>query len=232
MMKLLRRIGCVYIVEYDHRYFDTDVVIRAVYDTVLTGNHRKLLVIGASLGGKLALQLIEYDVVHGGGHFVGKTSVIACDAPLGREHLPQPGVQYTPSLHVGSIMNGLFSWPVTHVMFRPMKGDRLSPETDMAHLKRHIKAMRSFKFSAIIEQIAAVVKEVQFPNASRVPTVYLQCDNETVINGDLAFEAWQALGVDLRGHLRVKGEHTSFVEHKDAWNMGLVLAMYLLGFGD
>lgn len=226
LAELFTRVGRLYVVEYSPLYFDTEKTLEAIYEKLDGGMHNKVLLIGASLGGKVALQFAEYDATHER-RYVGNTKIIVSDAALDYNQLPWLA-RFSLKMSPGPVANALSSWLITRIMFRTFKKDMLSPGTNMTQLSLHMAGMWRMKTSGMVSQIAAVARPVVFKRIAGIPTVYLQCNRDTVIKNPEARAAWETLGLDWRGVISVDSEHVAFVEHYSEWFARFVEAIQLL----
>lgn len=252
-----RDVGDTYIVDYPLRRFSTRQTALASYMALAEkGQYDRIIVQGFSLGGIVAMQLLQlarkYDST-----FAQKLEMIVADSPLLMRHLRIPGGKAFPPrlmrlmqktspylhfVHVGPLSNLLLSKLVAKIAFQPAAEELREPAMDQAQFGRHMAFLRDNKLSVVVEQSLAIASHERLSPQSLgyVPIVYLQCGDgsipdssksapDNVIMGDAAFEEWRWLFPGIK-HLFVgpKTIHTAVVEGWESWNIATKEAVALL----
>jgi hypothetical protein len=235
---LFERIGCVYVADFDLKNFHTETFLAQVHRKVTTGTrHKRYLIVGLSLGGKLGLQLMDYDYDHGkklqniGGE-PNTTSIIAAASPLQADHLPFPAKLLTNPKFVTFMSDPRRADLLQRLLFNPMEASKLSKGVDWDEVNEYVMSMRQFRVSAMAAHVVAIQTPARFRGIEAMPTVTMSCIGNTdkVVKGARTREAWRTLGVDLKADLPIKGEHVALVEHYPEWREGLIEAVGLLKF--
>jgi hypothetical protein len=229
LIPLYQQVGDVYVVRYAKKRFDAHEAMRGAYEFAAFYNYDRVVLVGASLGGEVALRFVEH--TRSNTHFYDPAiEFIACDVPLGAQHLPAPAfllrvVQY---VRVGPLFN-LLSPIITRLWFKRLEVDPVTG-VDAAHLDRHMAGLWSCKLSVIVEQIAAMAIQPPFTDVAGIPTVYLKCAVDDVIRGNQALADWRELMSHcLYDVIDVEGGHVQFVEHHNEWYRRHAQALRELG---
>ena len=235
---LFKRIGCVYVADFDLEVFDTQTFIAQLHRKVAAGTrHKRYLIVGLSLGGKLGLQLVDYDYDHGKfmqntPQQLNKTSMIAAASPLQADHLPLPAKLMTNSKFVTFMSKPGRADLLQKLLFNPMAASKLSEGVDWNEVNEYVMSMRQFRVPAMAAHVVAIQAPARFRGIENMPTVTMSCygNSDKVIRGGRTRQAWRVLGVDLKDDVPVRGPHVALVEHYPEWLKAFVTALHLLGF--
>lgn len=228
----LRQEGDVYVTVYPTRLFSAIKAVKAVFAAITGTSYDRIVLIGYSLGGLLALRVLELAFILNPA-LSSRIELIIGDAPLGPQHLLIPGGARVPKavmpfwlriapllrfVHPGPILN-LLSPLVAKVFFVEMEESKREPGTDMDQFRRHMAFLRANLVSLIVAQIAAMASQKPFqarPRSNRV--TYLQCDHDVVVAGDEARADWKKLFPDMTVIKVGPGtQHVAIVEAHEAF---------------
>lgn len=218
--------GDVYLIEYPLRKFDMAATVRTTI-TTLHPHYQRFILVGASMGGLCCLEMRRKLGGWRSARYVDPQNlkILGGDVPQCAEHLlPLPRkwcwlTKLARYVHPGPIFNFLLSDIATRLMFPLASNEKLSAGTDTEALQQHNAAMRRYRLSAILEQIAAIAHcNVADPSEFvGIDAFYLQSETDGVIRGDEAREAWlqvfprsPVLGVP-------KAFHATYVENGPEW---------------
>lgn len=228
LVPLYQLVGDVYVVPYAEKRFNAHAVMLKGYEYARNNNYTTVVLVGASLGGEVALRFVEHSRASNDSLTL---KMVMCDVPLGGQHLPVSllAQHLVKWIHIGPLFN-LLSPLVTRLMFKQLPMEQ-SNGVDHDHLNRHMTAMWSCKLSAIVEQTAGIAAQPPFEKLTDVSTVYLECANDEVIRGEEAVSDWRELVYS--GYLEVipvEGGHVQFVENHVPWLNAHVHGLQALGF--
>lgn len=228
----LRQEGDVYVAVYPTRLFNSVKAVKAIYAAIKATNYERIVLVGYSLGGLLVLRVLELAFILNRA-LSCRIELIVSDAPLGPQHLLIPGGKPVPKavmpfwlrvapllrfVHPGPILN-LLSPLVAKVFFVEMEESKRELGTDIDQFRRHMAFLRANLVSLIVGQIAAIASQKPFqtrPRSNRV--TYLQCDNDVVIDGDMARDDWKKLFPNMTVIKVGPGtQHVAIVEAHDAF---------------
>jgi pimeloyl-ACP methyl ester carboxylesterase len=229
--QLWQRYGQVVIVEYPRDTFYADETVQKTFDYLVDHQYDEVVLIGASMGGLLALDLINLNRKRS--HPFKVVGVIACDAPLTPDDLRQKSMaNMTKFWHAGWISNSLTSlfWKFG---FKPNR--QVEPDVDMAILNRHQDISGSWQLSSYAAQVRYLVSypPVESGQYTEIPLAILRAtQDQDILDSHIA--RWLvAFDVPVswieKLVYRVESTHVGFNEFPEAWRQGFTHAFDQLG---
>lgn len=230
----LSRMGDVLEVEYRRERFNSLRTIHflsmLVDNQVFIKKHKRIVVIGGSMGAILTLKLVSYIQETYGNRL--DVSIIGQDAALGKVALPKTQrtlIRHINKVHPGPVWNFLLGW-TRSLMLRGVPEETWEHGVDKQAVRRHIDAMRSFTLSAIVDMLAVIANAQRFePDefdfVRRV--VYLRSETDEVLDGDAAQREWQRVFPTSEAIHVSRGMHLTIMEHPEAWSRALHEALEL-----
>ena len=205
-------------------------VIRSLDTMLLSGRYHQVVIMGGSMGVLNALRLLTW--LRRSDHRV-EVLVVGKDGALGCETLPRAQrlpAKFARFVRPGPIWNTLL-WPLKWVLFRPLPAERWESQVTVARVRRHVRAMRSFRWSANLDMIATIASTQVSDTWVDIKSVYLRSERDETLDGDAAQRCWERV-FPLTTVISVAGgEHLTFVEQPHAWHHALGKALKALGVG-
>lgn len=238
LLPYLRSLGDVHVVQYAARRMNTYKTVTAAHDSV-KGKYDQVLLVGASKGGLLSLLFALHDRQLTQRHFIDNTYVIACDSPLGADHLPAPvwALRALRFVRPGPVFN-LLSRLVTFVMMQQVKEKLLTdPDLNRDHLRDHMQKLRSAKLSMMIDQILFISGQPGFTSEQfeGVYAEYIMCGfaakngTDGVVRKTESSNGWRRLFPRLHKqpfvNMVLDSGHVQFVEHPGYWRHSIDAAV-------
>lgn len=222
VINVWRRYGDVVTVSYTGDSFDAAGVVRIVAATIRNDRqHDNVVLVGSSMGGMLALDVIDNLRRHGG--LTKKIDIIFVDSPASSRDMLAGGNVGAPvmrALPFGRLYNWLGA-PLMRVMLIPPKDENIEPQLDRETIKREaMAAMGVYRLSMWRDQLVYMaahprLKQADFVGINRL--VYLQCsrNNETVKQPQAA-DAW-GFAAGRMFTIRVDSTHCGYRERPVIW---------------
>lgn len=221
--------GDVVTVEYPRNRFDGSTIIADTFDQLREWGYRKIIISGASLGGMMAADLIDYNRTKGGPLKV--IAVLMEDAPASPDDLAQSGgARFMSYWHAGPVANLLFTKMFWAVGFKPPARDELGEEVNNEQLNRQYSASNSYPLSGWTDELRYMVKHPPYKAGqyAGIPLVVMRSGNDVVVKAD-ATRAWENV---FQGGQVIKvpnSTHIGFVEYPEVWRAAFVQAFQILG---
>lgn len=227
-----QRAGVLMLLDYGHYRFRADYVAEILAEKIGQpsrgfGDNRfyRITVIGASMGGSVAAELIgrlrdDYDWTAEG------LEVVFEDVPPSPEYFAGPGRMLSRVLsfiYAGPILSLLLKWPLRAALVLP-KDDNIEevPGEDIEAVRRRVKAtakarMSLFWFSATCDQQRCLQDPLDWAALEGIRIVYMMYvrDNETVLQPD-SVEECQVHLPQLQHIVVVDSTHVGHLERPRA----------------
>lgn len=216
--------GDVLSVSYTGQRFDADEVVEQIVGYITTDTHASYTLIGSSMGGLLAVDVIDGLRAADESDKVRSTDLIIVDAPSGSRDMLGGGNVVAPVLRLlpaGRLANWLLT-PLMQAMLAPPKHEDMQPGLDsQVVVEQAVAMMRQFPYSVWRDQLAYMASHrppqaADFASISQVD--YLQCDLRNVtVSQPQAAQTWQA-AASWMTVWQVDSPHTAYSELPDLWN--------------
>lgn len=212
---LWSRHGDVIVVEYNRRRFDARATVHDTHQLLTDGGYRRVIIIGASMGGLLATDLIDLDRVKGRELAF---AVLLQDTPQDIEDLYHKNrTEIFNVWRPGPVNNLFMTDPFWHYGFNPPPPYMLGSGVDKAQLRAQYSASSSYPLSGWAGQVNYVRSHRGFDRNQYlgVPLVVMQSQNDNVVKPNA--HKWQYV---FGGGTVVnvpQTTHIGFVEYPDRW---------------
>lgn len=224
LLPVFEQYGDVLLVEYGLKRFNMQKTVEAAFD-VLPLQYEKVILIGGSMGGIAALQF----PLLSNRYLREETVAIGADTALCAGHLIW-AARLARFVHPGPIFNQL-SHLTARLMFRVMPEELWSEGTEEETVRAHVVAMRRYRLSSILDQVAAIAgnKLVTREQMLGIRAAYLRSGTDAVIKADKAALSWkfifpESIVIDVPD-----GAHVTWVEHASSWRKAFQEAFDRLG---
>ena len=221
--------GDVIVVEYNRVRFDGRRTAYDTYEQLLRWGYTRVILDGASLGGLLATDVIDFD--HNGGNRL-TFAVLMQDVPMDKNDLVDESMADAAShiWHPGYVTN-LFSDWFWDFSFQPPPASQLGTGVNQQQLAAQYQASRTYPLSGWVGEIHYIVNHGSFlPNQYiGIPLVIMQARNDGVVKDDA--KRWQAV---FGGGTLIwvpESTHIGFVEYPDLWKQAFRQAFQALPNG-
>jgi pimeloyl-ACP methyl ester carboxylesterase len=221
--------GDVVTVEYPRNHFDGPAIIADTFAQLRAWGYRKVIISGASLGGMMATDLIDYNREKGSPLQV--TAVLMEDAPASSGDLVQSGgAQFMSYWHAGPVANLLFTKVFWAVGFKPPARDKLGEGVNDAQLNKQYSASNSYPLSGWTGELRYMVKHPSYKAGqyAGIPLIIMRSEKDVVVKTD-ADCTWESI---FQGGQVIKvptSTHIGFVEYPEVWRTAFVQAFQALG---
>jgi pimeloyl-ACP methyl ester carboxylesterase len=213
------RIGPVLICDYARYRFDMELTIAEIYNALLGVGIDQVRVIGASMGGQLAIGLIRYDRALNKGRTRFSYQAILADVPSGARDLLEPHARAKTIWHPGLLGDFLFSRLHAKLTYRPQSSNDWGQGASISLLARLHEAARRWPLSGLIGQLDSILRfrPPKTGEFAGVKTVILKSTGDSVVGstsiGHLLDAFHDAVVITVAGAM-----HIDFLEHPDEWS--------------
>jgi hypothetical protein len=216
--------GDVIVVEYNRIHFDGPVTAYKTQQKLHEWGYDRAILDGASLGGLLATDVIDYDqALHGNLKF----AVMMQDTPLGRDDLYNPdGADLVSKVWwPGYVSNALFTDAFWYFGFDPPPHYKLGTGIDEQQLAAHYAVSSSYPLSGWKDEVRYILKHRGFIRNQYIgiPLVVMESENDAMVKS--TFARWKIVFGDGTLVKVPQTTHVGFVEYPDRWR-----AAYDTGF--
>lgn len=236
ILDTLSAYGSVAVVSYGFKRFDPQQAVETIAQFVEDSNYRKYVLVGCSMGGLLAVDVLHRLHDMGKSGKVNSTRLVIVDAPdggaqdmLGGGNIIAPILRFVP---VGRAINAL-ARPVMGKMLVPPKDENIESGIDAVELKeRAIRDMSRFSLSIWRDQLVYMAQHAKLVDA-RIPgrgtVIYMMntLNNET-IRQPQSSDGWQRGTLARVKIMDVESPHCGFGERPATWNAAFREAFALL----
>lgn len=223
-LKLLRGYGDVVTVEYSQTGLDGNTVVVDTWKKLQEWGYKKTVLLGVSLGGDLATDLIDYDRANG--HKL-QFSVIAADAPTEMSDIENKlGLQIMSRWYAGKLSDWIFTPVIWWATFEPPAEKDLGKGVNKKLLDAHYDVSRHYPMSGWTDELRYVRDHVGYrPDTYKtIPLVVLQSEHDDVVKKEAASKWKLAFGGGTV--LTIKNSrHAGLVEWPREWDAGLEQAL-------
>jgi pimeloyl-ACP methyl ester carboxylesterase len=214
--------GNVDIVEYPRNRFDAGTVATTTFRWLIATHVHRATLIGVSMGGLLALDLIDLNRSHGSPL---QLRVILEDVPAGAGSLLLPGSQACYVVHVGALANLVtpYVWDL-FFQHQPKRTWGAGAIAAQVNADEHVSA--TWPLSSFTEQVHYIISH-PLPAPSQyafVPMVYIQSTLDKLVRNDSTY--WLSV---FASHqlVSVAATHSGLVTYPDAYQVGYTQAFGL-----
>lgn len=228
MLTTWRKAGDAVEVEYPRKRFDGSTIVADTFDQLRTWGYRKVILSGASLGGMVAADFIDYNRQKGSPLQI--IAVLMEDAPTSTEDLVQAGgAKFMSWWHAGPLANLLLTKPFWAAGFNPPPRNQLGAGVDEDQLRRQYEASKTYPLSGWTDELRYMANHRTFSSGeyAGIPLVTLQSENDEVVKPGAAAK-WQLIFGSGR-LITVASMHIGFVEYPEAWRSAFIKAFQQLG---
>lgn len=219
--------GDVVVVNYPRYRFDSPTIARDTYRYLQKNGYQRVTLIGGSLGGELAVDLIEYQRAH---HGDLQLRVILADTPAGVTTLFMAGIATHSHWFRPGPLDNLATRLYWRAVFRPETPSQRGRSVDPAQLATLHAAAKTWALSSEQEQVRYIVDRPP-PTAGTyigIRMMYLQSTHDKVVRPQ-ATPVW-ANAFPGATVISVPGAwHIDFVEHPEEWRNAFTKAFAALG---
>lgn len=208
--------GDVIVVEYSPNRFDGGVTAYDTYRLLIDGGYKRVILDGASGGGLLATDVIDFDRVEGNKlEFV----VMMQDVPQTEEDLydRDNAVNVATFLYPGPVTSWWGTDLFWHFGFKPPPRYMLGQDVNDAQLKAHYEASRNYPLSGWAGQIRYIVNHREYGrNQFRdIPLIYMQSEHDGVVKPTA--DKWKSVFGNITLIKVPETTHVGFVEYPQRW---------------
>lgn len=230
----LLKVGDIIELEYNVQRFNRQLSVDTLYTAVNREIHeqgyRRVVILGGSFGAILQLQLAQRIYRDRGSNI--EISIIGLDPVLSAASLSSKQrlvLRLTRRFRFGPVGNSLLGW-VKLLAFRGLPKYRWEAYADETAIRRHIRAMREFRLSAIIDMLAVLEdscadKPSYFSFIHHV--VQLRSKQDEVVDGGIASREWERVFPESETIFVSDGGHLTYLEHPFSWRDALYEALCL-----
>lgn len=210
--------GDVIVVEYNRNRFDGAATAYTTYGKLVEWDYERAILIGASKGGLVATDVIDFDRA-GTTHL--EYAVIAVDTPQDESDLQRRDMaELTQLWHPGPLTSLVFTWVFWSFAFDPPPAYMHGEGVDQQQLKAHYQASRTYPLSGWTGGVRYIFNHRGFMTNqyAGIPFVAMQSEHDKVVKP--SGEKWKVV---FGGGTIVKvGEasHVDFVQHPQEWEKG------------
>ena len=208
--------GDVIVVEYNPQRFDGRVTVYDVHSRLIEWGYERALLIGASMGGLLATDLIDLDRATGS-HL--KFAVMMQDVPQSKSDLRDSAQADAVArmLYPGPLDNWLFTDLVWHFAFKPPPHYMLGKGVNQGQLAEHYHASSNYPLSGWAGQIRYIVRHRGYERNQYVgiPLVVMQSQNDGVVKPTA--DLWRPIFGGGTVIAVPETTHIGFVEYPQRW---------------
>lgn len=226
MIGLWEQHADVVVVEYNRVRFDGRQTAYDTYQKLVQWGYPQVILDGASMGGLVATDVIDYDRALGG-HI--KFAVIMQDAPMDANDLHMNGAGpltniWWPGAVTNSVGTGLF-W---HFNFNPPPRDQLGTDVNDQQLAAEYSASSNWPLSGWVGQIRYISRHSPFElnQYAGIPLVVLESQNDAVVKPTAT--RWSPVFGGATVIQVPEASHIDFVEHPDQWREAFTQAFAAL----
>lgn len=206
----------VVVVEYNRVRFDGRVTAYDTYQQLRAWGYDRVILDGASMGGLLATDVIDFDHADSGQHI--EFAVMLQDAPVDQQDLylsSRPKVA-SKLWHPGVVTNLVSGW-FWDLFFSPPPRDQLGSGVNNQQLETHYQASRTYPLSGWVGELRYMTGHRGFirNQYQGIPLVVMKSENDTTVKAN--FDRWKEI---FGGGTLVQvpqTTHVGFVEYPDRW---------------
>jgi len=221
-------VGDVVAVEYPRNRFDDTAIVADTLNQLCAWGYRKVILSGASLGGLVVADFIDYNRQKGDQLQI--IAVLMEDVPTGSEDLVQAGgAQFMSWWHAGPLANLVLTRPFWATSFNPPPRNQLGKGVDEGQLRRQYEASKTYPLSGWTDELRYMVNHRAFTPGeyTGISLIILQSDKDEVVKPDAAIK-WQSIFGG--GHvIKTDSTHIGFVEYPEVWRTAFVEAFHQVG---
>jgi len=214
----------VVVVEFNRILFDGDQTSYDTYRKLHEWGYEKVILDGASIGGRVATGTIDCDRKYGLSDYKKnlKFAVMLQDAPVDIEDLYQrdSAKSWSTVWWAGQMTNLLLTRLFWDINFNPPPRDQLGAGVDDNQLAAQYEASRTYPLSGWLGQIRYIDSRSDSTNKIApktyydVPLVLMQSDGDTVVKPTA--DRWGGLFASMTV-IPVHSGHIDFVENPGEW---------------
>ena len=216
------RYGSVAVVEYARYRFSASDTVRTTFNWLIARHARRVTVIGVSMGGLLALDLLDMSRIHHSGLIL---RLILQDVPAGATSLKQPGAELTRVLHPGWLLN-LVSPQIWSLFGTPTSTALRGSGANAVQINADDHDTLTWPVSCFTQQLRYIItRALPAPGAyADIPMVYVQSTLDSTVSNDSTY--WLSVFGSHR-LVNVVGTHSGLVAYPDAYRAGYIRAFGL-----
>jgi hypothetical protein len=218
--------GDVVVVEYNRTRFDGRQTAYDTYEQLLKWGYNRVILDGASLGGLLATDVIDFD--HSAGSHL-TFAVLMQDVPMDKSDLTSgdlagAGTTVWYPGYVTNLLSDLF-W---NFNFHPPQSYQLGAGVDQQQLNAQYQASRTYPLSGWVGEIRYITTHRGFigNQYAGIPLVVMQARNDSVVKPDA--DRWEKIFGGGTLITVPQSTHIGFVEYPDQWKTAFTQAFKAL----
>ena len=215
MLSVWKQHGDVVIVQYPRESFDAPTIVADIHQQLMKWHYRRVTIIGGSLGGLMAADLVDYDRTHGRNL---QFRVVLTGVPAGTDTLFDAATARNLSWFYPGPVDNLFSPVVWGFSFHPETPSQQGKGVDSRQLKTLHDSATTWPLSGEAAQVRYITGHtIPAAGAYRsIPMVYLQAQLDKVVRPASA-EVWLKAFSGSRLIAVPAAWHIDFAEHPQEW---------------
>lgn len=206
----------VVVVEYNKERFDGPVTAYDTYTLLADGGYKRVILDGASMGGMLATDVIDFAQALGSKI---EFAVMMQDVPQTEEdlHDRDNAVNAAKFLYPGPVTNWWGTDPFWHFFFKPPARYMLGQDVNDVQLKAHYEASRNYPLSGWAGEIRYIVNHREYGRNqyTGIPLIYMQSEKDGVVKPTA--DKWKSVFGNITVIKVPDTTHVGFVEYPSVW---------------